>query len=90
MDDVTILGLMAGSCSTFALAPQAFKVWRTQAVDQLSIGMLGLMLCGSLLWLLYGIIRSDVSIIWANGVAFLFIVYMFTKKTKDMVRTGRR
>ncbi|MCX6141536.1 MAG: SemiSWEET transporter [Candidatus Kapabacteria bacterium] len=89
MDPVTILGLAAGCCSTFALAPQAIKVWRTQAVDQLSIGMLGLMITGSMLWLYYGILRSDVSIIWANSVAFFFITYMLTKKIRDMIATGR-
>lgn len=90
MDPVTILGLTAGCCSTFALAPQAFKVWQTQQVDQLSIGMLGLMITGSMLWLSYGLLRSDVSIVWANAVAFLFIIYMLTKKIKDMRQTGRR
>ncbi|MBK6292004.1 MAG: SemiSWEET transporter [Ignavibacteria bacterium] len=90
MDPVTILGLTAGCCSTFALAPQAFKVWQTQQVDQLSIGMLGLMITGSMLWLSYGLLRSDVSIVWANAVAFLFIIYMLTKKIADMRQTGRR
>lgn len=89
MDPVTILGLAAGCCSTFALAPQAIKVWRTQAVNQLSIGMLGLMITGSMLWLYYGILRADVSIIWANSVAFFFITYMLTKKIRDMIATGR-
>lgn len=90
MDPVTILGLTAGCCSTFALAPQAFKVWQTQQVDQLSIGMLGLMITGSMLWLSYGLLRSDISIVWANAVAFLFIIYMLTKKVSDMRQTGRR
>lgn len=90
MDPVTILGLTAGCCSTFALAPQAYKVWQTQQVDQLSIGMLGLMITGSMLWLSYGLLRSDVSIVWANAVAFLFIIYMLTKKIADMRQTGRR
>lgn len=89
MDPITILGLTAGCCSTFALAPQALKVWQTQQVDQLSIGMLGLMIVGSMLWLTYGILRSDVSIIWANAVAFIFIIYMLTKKIRDMQSTGR-
>ncbi len=89
MDSVTILGLIAGCFSTFALAPQAIKVWRTGAVDQLSIGMLGLMITGSILWLAYGFARSDISILWANGVAIFFIGFMLTKKIQDMIATGR-
>jgi MtN3 and saliva related transmembrane protein len=90
MDPVTLLGLAAGCCSTFALAPQAIKVWRTQQVEQLSIGMLSLMFCGCLLWLTYGLLDDDVSIIWANAIAFFFIVYMLSKKVVDMQRGGQR
>lgn len=90
MDSVTILGLAAGCCSTFALAPQAIKVWRTQQVHQLSIGMLGLMITGSVLWLSYGLFRADISIIWANAIAMLFISYMLSKKVQDIKTTGRR
>lgn len=89
-DLVTALGLLAGCCSTFALAPQAIRVWRTQEVQQLSAGMLWLMITGCILWLTYGLIRKDVSIVWANGVAFIFIVYMLTKKVQDIRITGRR
>lgn len=89
-DPVTALGLLAGCCSTFALAPQALRVWRTQEVEQLSVGMLWLMITGCILWLTYGLFRMDVSIVWANGVAFIFITYMLTKKVQDIRTTGRR
>ena len=90
LDPVTILGLVAGCCSTFALAPQAMRVWRTQQVEQLSVGMLWLMISGCILWLSYGLIRMDISIVWANGVAFVFITYMLGKKLQDIRATGRR
>lgn len=89
-DSLTLLGLTAGFCTTFALAPQAIKVWRTQRVDQLSIGMLGLMFVGAGLWLSYGFLRQDISIMWANAVAFVFITYMGVKKVADIRRTGKR
>lgn len=90
IEPIVLLGLLAGCCSTFALAPQAIRVWRTQQVEQLSAGMLWLMITGCILWLAYGLIKWDVSIIWANGVAFLFISYMLTKKLQDIRATGRR
>ncbi|MBU3699402.1 MAG: hypothetical protein FGM33_05245 [Candidatus Kapabacteria bacterium] len=90
IDLVDVLGLVAGCCSTFALAPQAIRVWRTQQVEQLSGGMLWLMITGCMLWLSYGLLKMDISIIWANGVAFLFITYMLTKKVQDIKATGRR
>lgn len=89
MEGLTILGLAAGCCSTFALLPQAMKVWTTGKVDQISIGMLSLMLTGACLWLTYGLLKMDVSIIWANAVALIFIVYMFTVKVRDMRHVGQ-
>jgi MtN3 and saliva related transmembrane protein len=86
LDAIDLLGIAAGCCSTFALAPQAVKVWKTQQVDQLSIGMLVLMQTGSILWLSYGLFQADVSIIWANAVAFGFILYMLSKKVASMRR----
>jgi hypothetical protein len=48
------------------------------------------MFCGCLLWLTYGLLDDDVSIIWANAIAFFFIVYMLSKKVVDMQRGGQR
>lgn len=75
-DPLSILGLIAGCFSTFALAPQAIKIWKTGQVDQLSMGMLVLMLTGSSLWLIYGVLRDDIAIIFANAVAIVFQSYM--------------
>ena len=75
-DALSVLGLVAGGFSTFALSPQAIKIWRTKEVGQLSIGMLMLMLVGSSLWLVYGSLRSDLAIIVANAIAIVFQSYM--------------
>jgi len=75
-DSLSILGLVAGGFSTFALAPQVIRIWRTGEVDQLSVGMLVLMLIGASLWLVYGVLRSDIAIIVANAIALFFQGYM--------------
>lgn len=90
IDPTVALGLIAGTCTTFALAPQAYKVWKSGRVDQLSLGMLSLMSFGTMLWLIYGLLRSDISIIWANVIAILFLTYMLTVKIRDVRSTGRR
>lgn len=90
MDPLDALGLVAGTCTTFALAPQATKVWKTGKVDQLSFGMLSLMGFGTCLWLVYGLLKTDISIIWANAIAIIFLSYMLTVKIRDMRTTGRR
>lgn len=85
----TIIGLIAGTCTTFALAPQAWKVYRTGHVTQLSLGMLWMMLIGILLWLTYGSLKMDISILWANVVALFFVTFMLIVKIRD-VREARR
>ena len=89
-DATAALGLIAGTCTTFALAPQAIKVWKSGKVDQLSLGMVSLMSFGTTLWLIYGYIRMDISIIWANAIAILFLSYLLFVKTRDVYRTGHR
>lgn len=90
LDLTATLGLIAGTCTTFALAPQAIKVWKSGKVDQLSLGMVSLMFFGTTLWLIYGWIRLDISIIWANAIAILFLSYLLFVKTRDVRRTGQR
>lgn len=89
LDPIVALGLVAGTCTTFALLPQAIKVWKTRRVDQISLGMLSLMFVGTCMWLVYGTIRSDVSILYANYIAVIFISYMLSVKIKDIRSTGR-
>lgn len=90
LDPTAVLGLIAGTCTTFALAPQSYKVWKTGKVDQLSLGMLSLMTFGTVLWLIYGLLRVDVSIIWANVIAIMFLSYMLTVKINDIRKVSRK
>ena len=88
MDATTIIGLAAGTCTTFAMAPQAWKVYKTGHVTQLSLRMLMLMFTGIILWLTYGTIIMDISILWANVVALFFVSYMLVIKIRDVRERG--
>lgn len=88
MEIVTIVGLTAGTFTTFAMAPQAYKVYKTGHVTQLSLRMLVLMFAGVLLWLTYGTMIMDISILWANGVNFFFVAYMLVMKVRDLRERG--
>ena len=88
IDLTTIIGLCAGTCTTFAMAPQAWKVYKTKHVTQISLRMLILMFTGIVLWLTYGTLIRDLSILWANIVGFFFISYMLVIKVKDVRRLG--
>ena len=71
MSGVTILGLVAATCTTSAFIPQAVKTLRTGSAGDLSAAMYALTTVGILLWLAYGIAQRDVPIIAANVVAIV-------------------
>lgn len=72
MNSVTLLGLVAASCSTLAFLPQVIKTWRTRSTQDISLGMFLLLVSGIVLWLLYGILLGDLPLIVANAVTFVF------------------
>jgi MtN3 and saliva related transmembrane protein len=66
MNEIQILGLAAGSCTTIAFLPQVLKTWKSGSAKDLSLGMFSFFCFGVLLWLIYGIIINDVPVIVAN------------------------
>lgn len=81
-----ILGLTAGVFTTAAVTPQIWKAWKTKEVDDVSPGMFFVLITGLALWVVYGVITSDIPIIVTNGVAFglnvfmLFLIYRYREK----------
>lgn len=69
MDALTPLGLFAATLTTAAFVPQVVKNWRTKTTEDLSWGTFGLLTTGIAFWLLYGVLRGDAAIIYANGTA---------------------
>lgn len=71
MNWTTILGLVAGICTTAAVIPQLLKAWKTKKVGDVSPGMFFVLITGLALWTIYGVIRNDLPIILTNGVALV-------------------
>ena len=87
MDWTSILGLVAGICTTAAVVPQLLKAWKTKEVDDVSPGMFFVLITGLALWVVYGVIKIDFPIIATNGVAFLLnslmLFLLFRYKDRD-------
>jgi MtN3 and saliva related transmembrane protein len=71
MNEVQILGLAAGSCTTIAFLPQVIKTWKSGSAKDLSLGMFSFFCFGVLLWLIYGIMVRDVPVIVANTLTLM-------------------
>lgn len=71
-DSVSLLGALAGLCTTIAFLPQLVRAWRTRSTRDISLPMFSLLVFGIFLWLVYGALIGDVPLILANGVSFCF------------------
>ncbi|MDZ7755750.1 SemiSWEET transporter [Rhodohalobacter sp.] len=82
MELMTLIGLAAGFCTTAAFLPQVIKTWKSKSAKDLSLGMYSIFCTGVLLWLIYGIMISDLPIILANAITLILAVsILFFKLT---------
>jgi MtN3 and saliva related transmembrane protein len=68
MDSVTALGFIAAVCTTASFVPQVVHSWRTRDTRGISLGMYAVFTSGIALWLVYGVVRGDWPIIFANSI----------------------
>ena len=87
MDIVSIIGLVAGCCTTAAVIPQIIKSWRTKEVKDVSPVMFSILVFGVILWIVYGYFRDDIVIMATSGLALflnsIMIYFMLRYRKKD-------
>lgn len=69
------IGSCAAVLTTVSFAPQVIRTWRTggAGLSWLMLTMLGV---GVWLWFVYGVLRSSIPIVAANGLTGLQIVFL--------------
>ncbi|HXF30076.1 MAG TPA: SemiSWEET transporter [Solirubrobacterales bacterium] len=77
---MTILGLIAGTCTTLSFLPQVIRTLRTRHARDLSAAWLLIFGLGTALWLTYGILTSDIAVALANGVTFGLVMTLIVAK----------
>jgi MtN3 and saliva related transmembrane protein len=78
----TWLGLGAAFCTTVAYVPQVMKAWRSKSTADISLGMFTLMVTGIVLWLIYGLLLSDLPLIAANAVTLCLVISILLLKLR--------
>lgn len=76
---IDYLGLLGVFLSSITFVPQVYKAWTTRSVGDLSAWMLLILMGNVTTWLVYGIVRKDLSLILANGIIMgltLLMAYM--------------
>jgi MtN3 and saliva related transmembrane protein len=64
---ILITGIIAGVLTAVSMLPQVFKTIKTKKAEHVSPLMLIILICGVSLWMVYGILKNDLPIIFTNG-----------------------
>ena len=75
-----LLGLFAGGITSSGFIPQLVRGFRTKKLDDVSLYMPLVLISGMMLWLLYGFMLRDISIIIANSVGVSCNALLLTMK----------
>jgi MtN3 and saliva related transmembrane protein len=65
------IGLIAGICTSISLLPQLFKIIKEKRSENISLPYLVILLAGLCLWILYGVMKKDMPVIFTNVFAVL-------------------
>jgi len=67
----TIIGTIAGILTSISMLPQLIKVIKEKEVENISWGMIVVLLSGVTLWVIYGILKMEWPIILSNAFSVL-------------------
>jgi MtN3 and saliva related transmembrane protein len=77
---VTAIGAAAAMLTTSSFLPQIVKAYRTKSMDDVSRYLMSFFATGTVLWMIYGVFKSDPVIIAANATASAFNVILLYMK----------
>jgi MtN3 and saliva related transmembrane protein len=82
MDNVSLLGLVAGALTTAAFLPQVIKTWRSRSAADVSWLMFGILAVGVALWVVYGWLIRSAPVALANGITLVLVCIMLALKRR--------
>lgn len=82
MNKISIIGLIAGTLTTFAQAPQAYKIWKLKETRDISLATYIAIDIGTILWFIYGISINDAPLYIFNFIGFCICFVITILKLK--------
>jgi MtN3 and saliva related transmembrane protein len=76
MDATEILGMTAGTISSITFLPQVIKTWQTKSAKDISLWMFLLVTGSVILWLVYGLLKNSIPIIYTNSMVLIMSLIM--------------
>jgi MtN3 and saliva related transmembrane protein len=81
-DLVVWIGTIAGILVLLSFIPQIMKAYKTKKMFDVSSYLMILIASGMFLWVVYGVIKSDLVIIGTNATGFALNVTLLVMKLK--------
>lgn len=82
MNITLIIGLVAAFFTTFAFLPQSIRAIKTKHTKDLSLPMIVMLEIGVVIWIIYGSLISDIPLLAANTISFIFVTITLVLKLK--------
>jgi MtN3 and saliva related transmembrane protein len=82
MNNIEIIGFMAGIFLAISLIPQIIKSWKTRSTKDISLIWSLINLIGEILWIVYGFYLNSYSLIIMSSISFLMNIFMMSLKIK--------
>lgn len=82
MNTTQWIGIAAGVLTASSLLPQLIKTIKEKKAEEISIGMLLILMAGIALWIFYGIKRDDLPIMVTNAFSLLLNISMLFLRIK--------
>lgn len=87
---IFLIGILATFFSLWSTVPQIRKSLRTKKTDDVSKWLIMCLIGGLSLWVLYGILKTDIIIIVANAIGVSlnsYLLFLKWKFSKNNIRT---
>jgi MtN3 and saliva related transmembrane protein len=82
MNAIEILGYTAGTISALVFLPQVIKTWKSKSTKDISLIMFLFATLSVVLWLIYGILIKNGSVIYTNSCVLALSLVMLYLKLK--------
>jgi len=77
-----IIGIIAGIFTSASMLPQVITTIRKKDAEEVSLGMLIMLIAGVLMWIVYGAMKNDLPILATNSFSMLVNIVMIFLRIK--------
>jgi MtN3 and saliva related transmembrane protein len=82
MNNIEIIGFIAGMLVAISLFPQVIKSWKTRSTKDVALSWSIINLSGQILWVVYGVYIDSASLVVMSSIALVMNVFMVSLKLK--------